>query len=191
MVQGDLQTPVMETVLNGLKHNTIADIDQDALEVSAGWTSTNTPFFPDFEGSSFVVGPHFVFSLRIDKKKVPVKVIQKYVAVETKKKLADSGREYLSREEKRAIKDNVTNMLYRKVPAVPSIYDLIWHQEAGSLWFFTTQKNANETLETLFLKSFNLTLVRLFPYTGAIYDADLSDSQKDAVSALSPTSFMV
>lgn len=190
-VEGVLNNPVMESVLSGLKQNTISDIDQEALDTTAGWTSTNQPFFPDFEGSSFVVGPHFVFSLRIDTKRVPVKVIQKHVAMETQKKLVESGREYLSREEKKMIKDSVTNMLYRRVPAVPSIYDLIWSQEEGNLWFFSTQKSANETVETLFLKSFKLTLVRLFPYTSALYDSDLSDSQRDALSAVSPASFMV
>ncbi len=190
-VEGTLKSPVMEKVLEGLKHNTIADIDQEPVETSAGWTSTNQPFFPDFEGSSFVLGPHFIFSLRIDTKRVPTKVVQKYVAMETKKKLIESGREYISREEKKMLKDHVINMLYRRVPAVPSIYDLIWNHETGSVWFFSSLKGANETVETLFLKSFNLTLVRLFPFTSALYDADLSDGQKDAVMATTPTSFMV
>jgi DNA recombination-dependent growth factor C len=190
-VEGTLKTPVMETVLAGLQNNTITEIDEEVLEKSAGWTSTHQPFFPDFEGSSFMVGPYFIFSLRIDTKRVPSKTIQKYVAIETRKKLVESGREYLAREEKRMIKDNVTNMLYRRVPAVPGIYDLVWNHEAGSVWFFSNLKSANETVETLFLKSFNLTLIRMFPYTSAFYDADLSESQRDALSAATPTSFMV
>lgn len=190
-VEGTINTPVMETVLTGLKKNTIPEIDQEVLETAAGWTSTHQPFFPDFEGSSFVVGSYFIFSLRIDTKRVPSKTIQKYVAIETKKKLVDSGREYLSREEKRMIKDHVTNMLYRRAAAVPGIYDLIWNYEAGSAWFFSNLKSANETVETLFSKSFNLTLMRMFPYTSAFYDADLSDSRRDAMAAATPTSFMV
>lgn len=190
-VEGTLETPVMDTVLAGLKNNTISEIDQEVLEMTAGWTSTHQPFFPDFEGSSFVVGPYFIFSLRIDTKKVPSKTVQKYVAIETKKKLVESGREYLSRDEKRMIKDHVTNMLYRRVPAVPGIYDLVWNHEAGSLCFFSNLKSANEMVETFFLKSFNLTLIRLFPHTSAFHDSDLSDSQRDAFSAVTPTNFTV
>jgi len=190
-VEGTLKTPVMETVLKGLKKNTIAEIDQEIVESAAGWTSTQQPFFPDFEGSSFVVGTYFVFSLRIDTKRVPSKTIQKYVAIETKKKLMESEREYLAREEKKRIKDHVTNMLYRRIPAVPGIYDIIWNQEAGSVWFFSNMKSVNETVETLFLKSFNLTLIRMFPYTSALYDADVSDTQTDALAAVTPTNFMV
>ena len=190
-VEGTLKTPVMETVLKGLKKNTIAEIDQEVVESAAGWTSTQQPFFPDFEGSSFVVGTYFVFSLRIDTKRVPSKTIQKYVAIETKKKLMESDREYLAREEKKRIKDHVTNMLYRRIPAVPGIYDIIWNQEAGSVWFFSNMKSVNETVETLFLKAFNLTLIRMLPYTSALYDAEVSDTQKDALAAVTPTNFMV
>jgi len=190
-VEGTLKTPVMETVLSGLKKNTIEEIDQEVVESAAGWTSTQQPFFPDFEGSSFVVGTYFIFSLRIDTKRVPSKTIQKYVAIETKKKLLESGREYLAREEKKRIKDHVTNMLYRRIPAVPGIYDIVWNQEAGGVWFFSNMKSVNETVETLFLKSFNLTLIRMFPYTSALYDAEVSDTQKDALAAVTPTNFMV
>lgn len=190
-VDGKLKPPALESFLDGLKKNSISEIDQEVIESTAGWTSTRQPFFPDFEGSSFMVGPYFVFSLRIENKRVPTKVIQKYIALETKKKLEESGREYLSREEKKIIKDHVTNMLYKRVPAVPGIYDVIWNYEAERLWFFSNQKSANEVVENLFLKSFNLTLLRLFPYTSAQYDADLTDSQRDALMAVSPTEFMV
>ncbi len=189
-VEGDLKGQVIDTVLDGLKKNTISEIDQEALEMTAGWTSTNKPYFPDFDGSSFVVGPYFIFSLRMDSKKVPSKVIQKYVAMEITKKLNESGREYLSREEKKMIKDNITNMLYRRVPAVPDIYDIIWNYEARQVLFFSNRKVANETVETLFLKSFSLTLVRMFPYTSALFETGLSDSQKDVLTGLSPTGFL-
>ena len=189
-VEGVLKGPVMDSVLDGLKKNTISEIDQEILEMTAGWTSATRPFFPDFDGSSFVVGPYFIFSLRIDKKRVPSKVIQKYVALEITKKLSESGREYLSREEKRMIKDNVTNMLCRRVPAVPYVYDLIWDYDARQVVFFSNLKSANEILETLFLKSFSLTLVRMFPYTAALFEAGLSNSQKDVLTGLSSTGFM-
>ncbi len=189
-VEGDIKGAVMETVLGGLQNNTISDIDQQVTEKVAGWTDTRQPFIPNFEGSSFVVGPYFVFSLRIDQKRVPNKVVQKYMALETAKKLSDSGREYLSREEKRMLKDHVLNMLFRQVPAVPNVYDLIWNYEDKWVWFFSNQKNANETVESLFTKAFNLTLVRLFPYTCAMFEAGLSDTQNDQLASLSPAGFM-
>jgi len=189
-VDGQIEAPVMETLLSGLKKNAIQEIDQETTEKAMGWTSIEKPFFPEFEGDSVVIGPYILFSLRIDTKRVSQKVVQKFVAVETARKLADSGRNFLSREEKRMLKDHVTNMLYKRVPAIPSIYDILWHLEQGYLWFFSNQKAANEAVETLFLKSFNLTLVPLFPYTCALSDAGLSPAQQDILSTLSPASFV-
>ncbi|MBT8338682.1 MAG: exonuclease, partial [Desulfatitalea sp.] len=64
------------------------------------------------------------------------------------------------------------------------VYDVVWHYESGQVWFFTNLKSANETLETLFLKSFGLHLIRLIPYTMAALDASLSSGQRDALNKL-------
>jgi recombination associated protein RdgC len=188
-VNGRLAEPIIETVATGLRNNTIIDIDNEASDSAMGWTSFETPFKPNFEGSAFVVGPHFFFSMRIDKKNISSKVVKKLYTQEMAKKLAESGREYLSREEKNLIKDAVIRMLNMRIPATPNVYDLIWKYEDAELWFFSHQKAANEALETLFSKSFRLTLIRLFPYTAATLTAGLSETQLDSLSSLSPTSF--
>jgi recombination associated protein RdgC len=188
-VEGRLPEPIIETVATGLKKNTLIDIDNEAFESAIGWTSFDTPFNPNFEGSSFVVGPHFFFSMRMDKKNISAKVVKKMYTQQMAKTLAESGREYLSREEKRLIKDAVIQTLYLRIPATPNVYDLIWKYEDAELWFFSHQKAANEALETLFSKSFRLTLIRLFPYTAAMLTAGLSEAHLDSLSSLSPTSF--
>ena len=105
------------------------------------------------------------------------------------KLLAESGRPYLSKDEKRMAKDHVMNVLSLRVPSTPNIYDIVWNIEEGWLWFFTNMKNANEEIETLFLSSFKLTLIRLFPYTMADLTSGLSDSDKDTINHLSFTHF--
>ena len=91
-VDGRLKTPITDTILAALKKNSIADIDQEAADQAIGWTSFKSPFRPDFEGSSFVIGTYLIFSLRIDKKSIPAKIIQKHCALEEARKLAESGR---------------------------------------------------------------------------------------------------
>ena len=56
------------------------------------------------------------------------------------------------------------------------------------MWFFSNLKAANEELETLFSESFNLSLIRMFPYTAAEMDADLSDSNIARLNQISPVS---
>ena len=188
-VEGKLKTPVTETVAAALKKNALSEIDDQSAEKVSGWTSFEKPYQPDFSGSSFVYAAYLVFALRIDKKTIPAKLIQKDFMIESARRLAESGRQYLSRNEKQTIKDHVIEALYLKVPAIPHVYDIIWNHEESVLWFFSNLKAANEELETLFLRSFGLTLIRMFPYTAAQLSSDLSDTEKDILLKLAPTSF--
>ena len=188
-VEGKLKEPILETVGNGLKKNAIAEIDDAISEKAVGWTSFHKPYHPDFYGSSFVYGKDLVFSLRIDKKSIPAKVLKKHFMIESTRLLAKTGREFLSRNEKAGLKDQIVDRLSLRIPATPNVYDLIWSYEESSLWFFSSLKAANEELETLFKHSFDLTLIRLFPYTTAELILGLSDSERDILSNLSPTPF--
>ena len=189
IVEGKLETPVLEKIYMGLIQNTIKEIDDDPSEKIVGWTSFENPYIPDFEGSSFVIGPYLIFSMRLDVKSIPPKVIKKQYTIEMARQLERSGRKYLSRNEKRSIKENVKNALCLRIPATPKIYDLIWNVEESWLWFFSNPKAANEELETLFLKSFNLILIRLFPFTTADLKSGLSSTGRDLLLKLAPTKF--
>mgnify|MGYP001818390522 FL=1 len=189
-VEGKLENPVMENIYTGLRRNAISDIDDNAAEKGIGWTSFHDPFVPTFEGSSFTIGTYFLFSLRLDKKTIPSKVVQKYYAIELYKKLKASGKAFLSRDEKKMIKEHVINLLTLSIPATPNIYDLLWNHEAESLWFFTNLKNPCEELETLFLTSFHLKLIRLFPYTMTEFQGELSNEEYDTITRLSPSKLM-
>ena len=188
-VEGQIKAPILETVANGLKKNAIAEIDDDVSDKAVGWTSFHKPYHPDFYGSSFVYGNYLVFSLRIDKKSIPAKILKKHFMIESARLLAKSGREFLSRNEKSVLKDQIIDRLSLRIPATPNVYDLIWSYEESSLWFLSNLKATNEELETLFTRSFKLTLIRLFPYTTADLMLGLSDAQRDQLTHLSPASF--
>lgn len=184
-VDGKIEDPILDTIAAGLKNNTIADIDDNPSEQAVGWASFQDPFQSNFDGSNFMIGTYTTFALRVDKKSIPTKLVQKHFALEMAKRLKDSGRDALSANEKRALKDHVLNMLNLKIPATPNVYDVVWQYEKGDLWFFSNLKSANEALETLFIKSFGATLVRCIPYTMAALNDKLSTSQMDALAKLS------
>jgi recombination associated protein RdgC len=184
-VEGQLDDPVMERVYQGLKQHSIADIDENPSDQAVGWTTFQNPYQNDFDDANVMFGTDFVFALRIDKKSIPAKMVQKHIALESEKRLKDLGREFLSADEKRAIKDLVLNKLHLKMPSTPSVYDVVWQYEKKRLWFFSNLKGANEELETLFIKSFGLSLIRSIPYTMAAFNNEMSSEQLDALSRLS------
>ncbi len=189
-VEGKITKPLTEYVSNALKKNTIANIDGQPAEKAVGWTSFEHPFSPKFTADSFYFGSAMIFSLRVDKKAIPASVIKKYCQQEWEKQTTASGRKVLSKNEKKIIKEKVVQELALRVPATPRVFDLVWQYEQERLWFFTNQKNANEELETLFLKTFSLRLIRLFPYTIATLESGLSDGEKDLFTKLTPANFM-
>lgn len=189
-VNGELPNPITESVYHGLKNRMMTEIDDVESPQSVGWTTFQDPFVPSFEGSSFVYGSHFVFALRIDKKIVAPKLIQKYTALEGAKKCKATGKAFLTRNEKKIIKGHVTNLLYLRIPATPSIYQIVWNYDDSVLWFFTHQKKPNEELETLFKTSFDLLLTRIFPYTFAETSSAMSGLDLDMLASLSPTTLL-
>jgi DNA recombination-dependent growth factor C len=189
-VQGKINAPVIDQITDGLKRHMISEIDNQVSDKAVGWTSFDKPFQPDFDGSSFVYGNYFVFALRIDKKNIAAKVLKKHYTIEAARRMAESGREYLSKNEKKLVKEHVISGLSLRIPATPNLYDLVWNYEDSMVWFFSNLKAANEELETLFTKSFNLSLIRLFPYTAAELSSGLSESQRDELQRISPTLFI-
>ena len=189
-VNGRLDDPITDAVYLGLKKNMLPDIEDVDAAHTAGWTSFQDPFTPSFEGASFVYANYFVFSLRIDKKTIPSKLVQKHMAIEVAKKCHASGREFLSKNEKKMIKENVISLLGLRIPAIPNVYNVLWNYEASVVWFFTHLKGPNEDLETLFKTSFGLVLTRIFPYTFAESRPSLSELDLDRLTPLSPTKIL-
>ncbi len=188
-VQGKPGDPVMDAIRNGLKNNMIREIDNDPAEKSIGWTESVRPFVPDFETAGFVFGTHIVFSLRMDKKSLPAKIVAKHVNMAVARRVAETEQKQLSKNEKRQIKEEVLHRLYTRVPATPNVYDLVWDLENQILWFFSNLKEANEELETLFSKSFRISLIRMFPYTEADLASGISDNQRDVLKQCGPALF--
>jgi recombination associated protein RdgC len=187
-VVGQLTEPLMDNLTQKLTQNAIVDIDDEDLDQSSGWTSFEDPFTPDFSGSGFVIGSYFIFSFRMDKKIVPPKILNKYYKIEISKRLKEGEKEFISRNEKKQIKEDVLRLLMSRIPATPNSYDILWNYEKSTLWLFSTQKTANEAFEIFFTKSFKLNLIRHFPYTAAIKCLDAADM--DMFNKLVPTSFM-
>ena len=190
IIEGKFETDPMEEIRNGLIQNTIPRVESEYEEISAGWTPFESPYNPDFEKFSFIFGTYFLFSLRIDKTSIPAKLVQKQMAIEIEKKKEKTGRDFISKNEKSEIKEMVTDVLMHRMPAIPNVYDVLWSYEEDALFLFTTQKAANEFFETIFLKSFGLKAIRIFPYTLVEKKSEFTDPEKDRIMTLTPLHYL-
>lgn len=85
-ITDSFDTEPMEQVRDGLIRHAIPTLENEYEEISAGWTPFESPYLPDFEKFPFVFGTYFLFSLRIDKKSIPAKLVHKQMAIEIEKK---------------------------------------------------------------------------------------------------------
>ena len=152
--------------------------------METGWAGFEKHFAPTFDAEFLACGEYLAFCLRIDKKSLPGKVVRKNMAIAAAKKLAEVNRQFLAKEEKLELREQVEAALLTKIPAVPSVYDVLWDLTENEVWLFSTQKAAKEEFETLFTKSFGLTLIPLFPYTLAENKLKLSVTEMDKITAL-------
>lgn len=188
-VEGEEQNISFEFIRENLQKNRFPEIEDPAALLTSGWTPFESHYFSDFSEQPISFGTYVLFCLRIDKKTIPSKILKKHISLETKKRLRESGKEFLGKNEKKALKEDVEASLLLRIPATPNLYDVMWNAEEKELWFFSGQKAANEELETLFLQSFSNTLVRIFPYTFAMNSKNLDDQEKDRFASLSPVRF--
>ncbi len=179
-IKNESQDFSLEDIRNLLKNNIFPEIpDSEMSESVSGWTSYENPYDPDFEKDHISYGKYILFCLRTDKKIIPKKIIEKNLIVESKKIMEETGKDYISKNEKKKLKEDIILKLSLIIPSTPNLYDVLWIPEKKEIIFFTTQKNINEIFETLFRQTFSVSLIRLFPYTKVYFDKNISDSDKD------------
>jgi len=156
---------VMSMIRGALIQFRMTEIQDEQTEVMIGWVPFEKPYEPDFDKHEFVYGAEIVFSLRIDKKVIPSSALKQQYEMAIKKRLDDTGREFLSKTEKKEIRESIYLALTKQMPFSPKMYDAHWNFETGSVKLYATSKTVTETFESFFLKSFGKALTRLFPYT--------------------------
>ncbi len=185
IVRGEIKQPILENISQNLEKYKIREIDGKTEQFSIGWTCFDDPYHPNFMlNRSFIIANYLVFSMRLDKKTIPSKLVKKLFLEETQKRLQDTGRDFLTRDEKESITEGIIQRLCVSIPASPNVYDIIWNYEENWLLFFTNVKSANEALESLFHKTFDMRLIRLFPYTLAHKSFPKDNSKIDQLKKL-------
>ena len=151
-----------------LKQFAFRDIDDIPEMQAQGWVC-----FEDMLDSEWAVAPpqkgaYIVFSLRLDMRRIPAGVVKKHLALalrQEKERMREQNKTFISRERKKELKEQVMLRLRQRFLPVPGEFNVLWATDKNEVWFASTQNKMIDLSMEEFLKTFELHLEQLTPYT--------------------------
>jgi len=167
--------------------------DIDALpgeERSFGWTSFDDMLDTEWAAIPPAKGAYVTFALRLETRRVPPAVLKKHHAIallEEKRRMAEQGKQFISRERKKELREQVQQRLMRHFLPIPAIFDVIWARDSGMVYFASTQRKILDMFEEYFVRTFELPLEQLTPY--GLAAISLTEHELHRLDTLEPTNF--
>lgn len=163
-VEGQLPQAFTTFINNRIKSNAFREARNSTEEKRMGWVSLTDILDSDFEKANYALGDYLIFSLRIDRKLVPPKLLKIRLMEEQRRFLAESGQTRIGKAMNEGIKDKVKLELLTKSDPVPSFYDVLWAVGQNKVYFSSLSDKVADDFVDLFKKTFSLSLKRILPH---------------------------
>lgn len=186
-VRGEIDGPFWDTVHEGIRKYSFRPVEASGDEEAMGWTSMHDFTDIEFKGAPYVTGNYVGLALRVDTVRVPPRILEMNLKLETRKLLEETGKRRLSSGQIRDLRDRLKESLRKQVFPSIQVFDLIWDTAAAVVYFGSHSVKARERLEDHFKKSFGLTLTPLLPYIMA-EEILAKPSEKQLLEQLRPSS---
>jgi hypothetical protein len=162
-VEGRLPQAFLNFVNSRIKANSFHESSKSTEEKRSGWVSITDILDADFENANYSLGDYLIFSLRIDRKIIPPRLLKIKIMEAQRRYLAQTGKDRMNKQTAAGIKDKVKLELLTRLDPVPSFYDICWALGQNIVYFSSlTDKVADDFID-LFKKTFSLNLIRLLP----------------------------
>jgi len=121
---------------------------------NVGWVTLTNLCDTDFAADKVLFNQYMAFSLRMDNKRLPGKLVKALLDLRVRAWLAETGRERVPGPVKKEMLEQIELELYpRQLPAV-AVHDVCWDLSSHTVWFFSNSNKANELFRMLFSKTF-------------------------------------
>ncbi len=187
-VEGDLPENFFEFVAERVADFSFRDIDDTLDEYSIGWVSVSNMFDSRFAFGSYAVADYIVLAMRIDERKVPTAILNKFARKEEERVKQERELPKLSRAHRQEIKERVRQQLASRAAPTPSLHELCWNLADNTVLFFSNNKKAQTVLEDFFKDCFGVHLVMQVPYLAAGHL--LGPGAEETLSQLRPAIFV-
>jgi recombination associated protein RdgC len=162
-VDGQLPQAFLNFVNSRIKANSFRNVPKSTEEKRLGWVSLTDILDTDFENSNYALGDYLIFSLRIDRKLIPPKLMKIKLMEEERRFLVQSGKNRINKQMASGIKDKVKLELLTKLDAIPSFYDVCWAVGKNTIYFSSLADKVTDDFVDLFKKTFSSNLRRFSP----------------------------
>lgn len=187
----DVSKELLRQVPEKLHQFCFVDIDSTADERSFGWTSMDDMLDVHWTQSPPEKGEYLCFSLRLDTRRVPPSVLKKHLTLAMNAELAknkEQGKNFVSRDRKRELKEQVELKLRARTWPIPAVFDVVWNHQANRIYLATTNSKVQALFEDYFTLTFDLHLEPLAPFFLAM--DMLGDKAAGRLENLDPTIFV-
>ena len=191
MVNGEFQKENLEEIQNSISRFAFRNLDDFTEEErSVGWVNILNMFETDFEDRNFFKHPYIALSLRVDVRNVPRKALKQYCVEAENELKQNEDLEVLSKRQRRDIKEWVSRSLLKRAIPRSNTYDMVWNTETSMLYFGAVSTTLCDEFAEYFLKTFDLTLSSVFPYSLAYQILEDEDMNPELLDGLRDSSFV-
>ena len=162
-VDGQLPQAFLEFVNSRIKANSFRETAKSTEEKRLGWVSLTDVLDADFENANYALGDYLIFSLRVDRKLIPPRLMKLRLMEEEKRFLAENGKNRVNKAMAAGIKEKVTLELMTRLDPVPSFYDVCWAVGQNKIYFSSLTDKVADDFADLFKKTFSLNIRRFLP----------------------------
>jgi len=153
---------------------------------STGWVNIMNIFDASFDQKLFHIYPYLSLSLRVDTRKVPSSALKQHCLEAEHRIMVTENLDYMSKERRREIKEMTLSQLLKRAIPRTITYDMIWNIKSSVLIFGSVSSRTCDEFAELFLKTFDLNLSPLFPYSLAAMGLSREGINTDRLDSIRP-----
>ena len=161
-VVGELPSGFRDRYIEAVQKNAFREnLEARTTDDNIGWVNLTDPDNTAFDLNALFYNQYLVASLRMDRKRVPAKLLAILHQRRCREVMEAKGVERLSASHKRDLKEALEEELLRRALPTVAVHDMAWDLDGREVRFFCTSSGVNDLFQAYFKDTFGLDLVRL------------------------------
>ncbi len=189
-IMDDIPDSLWPDIVNRLRSKAFLEIENTSQERGFGWVCFDEMLDSEWSTAMPQKGEFLAFALRLDTRRVPTAVLNKHFKLaqhEKLKQIKEQGGQFLTKTQKKELRDQVRAKLLAYTMPVPAVFDVAWDTGDNLVYLASTRDKVRELFTDLFLQTFELNLEPLNPYFLGLQM--LSSERAQKLESLEPTIF--